>query len=120
MVASGEFLKNYLPSYYINKYTIIELQITGESFLYKMIRKLVGSMSEVAKGHISLDTLKQMMLCPHEFYEDDANIPVLTQQGLFLKKVHYDPISFEYTEKGYESYVDHLNKELNSVEKMKI
>jgi tRNA U38,U39,U40 pseudouridine synthase TruA len=81
-----------------------------------MIRKLVGSMVLVAKERISLNTLEKMMLCPHEFYEDETNISILTPQGLFLKKVHYDPNSFEYTEKDYESYLECLNKELKPVE----
>ncbi len=106
----------HLPSYHLNKYSIIELEITGESFLYKMIRKLVGSMVLVAKERISLNTLEQMMLRPHEFYEDESHISILTPQGLFLKKVHYDPNSFEYNEKDYESYLECLNKELKPVE----
>ena len=76
-----------------------------------MIRKLVGTMVSVAKERISLNTLEHMMSCPHEYYNDEVDMPILSQQGLFLKQVHYDLKDFEYTENDYEEYLNQQNEE---------
>jgi tRNA U38,U39,U40 pseudouridine synthase TruA len=54
----------------------------------KMIRKMIGAAVDCAKNKINLNTLKQMLLCPSDFYELDS-ITILKANGLFLKHVDY-------------------------------
>lgn len=74
-------------------FNIIEIEITAESFLYKMIRKMVGAAYDVAKGKISLDQINQMMLNPPDYYNKNVTT-VMKPNGLFLKNVEYDPNFF--------------------------
>ena len=53
-----------------------------------MIRKMIGAAVDCAKNKINLNTLKQMLLCPSDFYELDS-ITILKANGLFLKHVDY-------------------------------
>lgn len=73
-----------------DKCNVIEIEIKAESFLYKMIRKMVGTAVDVAKGLIPLSQIECMMLCPPDFYTTPSTT-ILKPDGLFLKKVHYDP-----------------------------
>ncbi len=102
----NHFLKDYLHESYF-KYKIIELEITGEAFLYKMIRKLVGAMVCVAKNRLCLKTLEKMMTCPPDYY--DINIEILKPEGLILKKVLYDENDLDYTDNDYENYLNQKN-----------
>lgn len=66
----------------------LTITITGDSFLYKMVRTIVGLLCEIGKG-----------VCPpevvYDFFEAHER-PVISQtaagQGLFLVKVHYEPL----------------------------
>ncbi len=77
----------YMGSYQ-QKYKIIELEIKAESFLYKMIRKMVGAANDVAKGKIPLEQINLMMLNPPDFYDSNLTT-VMRPHGLFLKNVEY-------------------------------
>ena len=76
-----------------DKYRIIELEISAESFLYKMIRKMIGVAVDVANGKCALKTIDHMFSCPPDFY--DANTAtILKPRGLFLKNVNYNLAKF--------------------------
>lgn len=75
-------------------YKIIEVEIAAGSFLYKMIRKLVGAAVDVANGVIELEQIEKMMLCPPDYYLGPDQTTVLKPNGLFLQKVHYLPEDF--------------------------
>ena len=74
--------------FFDDKYRIIEVEIRAGSFLYKMIRKMVGAAVDVAKGMIPLKQIEKMMLCPPDYYGAESTT-VLRPNGLFLERVHY-------------------------------
>ena len=82
-----------------DRYEIIEVEITAGSFLYKMIRKLVGAAVDVARGKIELEQIEKMMLSPPDYF-GPVSTTVLRPNGLFLRKVHYDKEYFSDWELG--------------------
>lgn len=85
-------MSNYLNKFHEN-YEIIELEIKSSSFLYKMIRKMVGAASDVAKGMIPLEQINKMFTEPKKYYHKNLT-SVMKPYGLFLKSVEYDPNDF--------------------------
>ena len=79
-----------LQSEYQEPYTLVEVEISAESFLYKMIRKLVGAAVDVAQGRIPHEQILEMMADPPSFYYSNLTT-VLHPDGLFLKSVNYNP-----------------------------
>lgn len=67
------------------------MEVTAGSFLYKMIRKMVGTAVDVAMGKVPLSQIEQMFLCPPDFYGFQDSTTILRPNGLYLKEVHYDP-----------------------------
>ncbi len=88
------FLSSYVHEL-DDRYRLIEVEITAGSFLYKMIRKMVGAAVDVARGAIQLKQLEEMMLCPADFYGPKSTT-ILKPNGLFLKKVHYETEYFSW------------------------
>lgn len=70
----------------------MEVEITAESFLYKMIRKMLGTATDVANGKLPLEKIELMLKTPQDYYDLDTT--VLKPNGLFLKNVEYDPSLF--------------------------
>lgn len=85
-------MSNYLNKFHEN-YEIIELEINCSSFLYKMIRKIVGAANDVAKGIIPIEQINDMLTNPKNYY-DEKLTSVMKPHGLFLKNVEYDPNDF--------------------------
>ncbi|CAF0828737.1 unnamed protein product [Brachionus calyciflorus] len=83
-----QFLSDYLHSYH-EKYEIIELEIKSTSFLYRMIRKMVGAASDVARGLIPIEQINHMLNNPEKYYFTNLT-SVMKPNGLFLKNVEYD------------------------------
>lgn len=64
---------------------IIEIKIKGNSFLWNMVRIIVGTLIEVGKGSIMPGDIEKILLeCKRQ--EAGPNAP---SQGLFLKEVEY-------------------------------
>ena len=68
-------------------YKVIELEIKAESFLYKMIRKMVGAAYDVSKNKIPLEQINLMMLNPPDWTSHTTT--VMKPNGLYLKNVEY-------------------------------
>jgi tRNA pseudouridine(38-40) synthase len=67
----------------------VEIEIKAESFLYKMIRKMIGAAYDVSQSRIPVEQIRQMLHKPEQFYTDNTTT-VLKPQGLYLKKVEYE------------------------------
>ena len=93
----SQFLSSYVHEF-DDRYRLIEVEVTAGSFLYKMIRKLVGAAVDVARGVIPLSQLDEMMLSPADFYGPKST-SILQPNGLFLQKVHYETEFFSYFSK---------------------
>lgn len=105
--------ENFLDFIYPEKqlrFKCIELEITAESFLYKMIRKIVGSLVGVSSGKLTLDDLNRMMLCPPDYYDNSVlNIITARPNGLILKSVNYNKSDLVYDHAQYEKLSILLN-----------
>ncbi len=65
--------------------SLILVRIRGSHFLWKMVRQMVGVITEVGRGKMTLGNV-------HEFFESASGIPAkLTAppSGLFLERVYY-------------------------------
>ncbi len=60
-------------------------KVTGDRFLHKMVRFLVGTQLQIATGKMALEDLRQMLQCPGEFKAKHAAPP----DGLYLEKVRF-------------------------------
>lgn len=69
---------------------IVIISITGDRFLYKMVRFLVGTLLGVATGSLSISQVQRML--------DEGIRPTLVQcapaRGLVLEEVHYEGIDW--------------------------
>ena len=63
----------------------IYFKIEANRFLHHMVRMLVGTMIEVAKGSLSIANFKEMLLCK----KDKSRIITSPAYGLYLDKVEY-------------------------------
>ncbi len=65
---------------------ILRLSFCGNGFMYRMVRLLVGTAHQVARGKINLDQLRAYMTQPGETTRYCA-----PADGLYLRDVQYDP-----------------------------
>lgn len=80
---------------YHEKYEIIDIEVKAKSFLYKMIRKMIGLSVCIANGKLPLEMINSMFEHPEKYY-DDTSIKILKSNGLFLKDVEYDKNVFDF------------------------
>ncbi len=66
----------------------IEIAVTGDGFLYKMVRSLAGFLIRVGEGAALPETAREIL----ETKTRTARVPTASPQGLFLWKVHYGPL----------------------------
>ncbi|MBF0216243.1 MAG: tRNA pseudouridine(38-40) synthase TruA [Candidatus Omnitrophica bacterium] len=67
------------------KSSVISIDITADGFLYNMVRNIVGTLVDVARGYIPADRMKKIILA-----EDRAKAgPTAPPEGLFLMEVSY-------------------------------
>lgn len=61
------------------------IEITGDRFMYKMVRNIVGSLIEIGKKELDIDLMKQAI------HNKDRKLAGVTApaHALFLKKIHY-------------------------------
>ncbi len=64
---------------------IIEVRIWASHFLWKMVRRIVGSLVEVGRGNLSKEDLKSAL----EQYTEDFSKYTAPPSGLFLERVEY-------------------------------
>lgn len=63
----------------------IRLEFEGDGFLYKMVRNIVGTLIEVARGKRSVESIDELFAAKDRRQAGMAAPP----QGLFLIQVHY-------------------------------
>ena len=91
-----KFLHGYFKSVHKDEllnYRIIELEVNAGSFLYKMIRKMIGLVVDVSRGRYKPEIVKDMLANPKNYYDFNEST-ILKPNGLFLKQVHYSPSDF--------------------------
>ncbi|MFI3243503.1 MAG: tRNA pseudouridine(38-40) synthase TruA [Akkermansia sp.] len=66
--------------------SLLRLRVCGSGFMYRMVRMLVGTAHQVARGKISMADLKAMMDSPDPVLKSRFCAP---PQGLYLHSVEY-------------------------------
>lgn len=64
---------------------LLEISITGDGFLYNMVRIIIGTLLEVGLGNIAPDDITEIL----EAKDRQKAGPTAPPQGLFLAEVHY-------------------------------
>lgn len=64
---------------------LLRLRLHGNGFMYRMVRLLVGTAHQVARGRMSLDALRGMLENPH----GDKTRYCAPAGGLYLRRVFY-------------------------------
>lgn len=70
-------------------YNYWDIQLKGRSFLYKQVRRIVGTLVALGQGKINEKDIYEMLTIPSK-YNWISNIPVAPPYGLYLAKVDYD------------------------------
>jgi tRNA pseudouridine38-40 synthase len=74
---------------------LYRIDILLKGALYKMIRNMVGTAIDVARGRMSTESFLQLLLHPNEqFVRDDNPCKPAPPQGLTLERVHFDDEDF--------------------------
>ena len=72
---------------------IFNLVFEAEAFLYKLIRRITGTLVHMAKGQMSEQDVLDRFACPPDHY--DSPLPTtLKPHGLFLNEVKYNENDF--------------------------
>ena len=82
---------------------IYTFRVRASAFLYKQIRRMVGTALDVGFGRISLDEFKQLLYCTNDAKWKDGVNQTAPSSGLYLSKINYyldsiDNYSYEYEE----------------------
>lgn len=72
---------------------ILAVTIVGSSFLYKMVRCIIGCLMEVGRGNISPDAVAQMITSGSR---GDIAFKTAPPQGLFLERVFFEESGLDY------------------------
>ncbi|XP_061379850.1 pseudouridylate synthase 1 homolog isoform X2 [Danaus plexippus] len=87
-----------------------ELLVKGQSFMLHQIRKMIGLMIAVVRGHTDISTLEK------SFGKEKVMIPTAPGLGLVLDKVHYERYDAKFKD-SHESLT--WDEEEDAVEKFK-
>lgn len=72
---------------------VYNLVFEAESFLYKLIRRITGTLVHIAKGQMTLQDVHDRFSCPPDYY--DSSYPTtMKPHGLFLYQVKYNEEHF--------------------------
>lgn len=99
-----QFLEGYLHNY-DEQYEIIDIEVQARSFLYKMIRKMIGTCVDIANGKLPIEIIQAMFDQPEKYY-DSKLVKVLTPNGLYLTDVVYDESNFDFNKQLISSKDD--------------
>lgn len=75
----------------ISKDNLISFNITGNGFLYNMVRIIIGTLIDVGRGKIEEDTIENIILNRNRKFAGHT----AKAEGLFLKKVYYNQKDLE-------------------------
>ncbi|MEM5948781.1 tRNA pseudouridine(38-40) synthase TruA [Spirochaetia bacterium 38H-sp] len=78
-------IRHIFSSFWYTEGSLLVYKIIGSSFLWKMVRCLVGTMLELAKKQAHPDMMKEILLARDRSLAADTAPP----QGLFLHRVYY-------------------------------
>jgi len=93
-LSEGERLVPFIePSPFHSSMRVYNLAFEAEGFLYKLIRRITGTLVHLAKGQMTIQDVLDRFSCPPDHY--DSSLPTtLKPNGLFLYEVKYNEKDF--------------------------
>ncbi|XP_055376826.1 tRNA pseudouridine synthase-like 1 [Condylostylus longicornis] len=88
----------------IENYDYWEIKIIGPSFLYKQIRRIVGTLIAASSGRISSQEIYEMLTIPSKFSWNTKAV-VAPPHALYLCEVHYNETDFRFNKD-----IDNINE----------
>lgn len=89
-MSSGSQVKDTVRTIYSTRVkttkNTLNIEITGNGFLYNMVRIIVGTVLDIAAGRLPMDTIKNMLASGDRKLGGRTFVPC----GLYLKKVCYN------------------------------
>lgn len=76
---------NSINVHYFKRFNVYQIKINGKSFLYNMIRRIVGASLDLAADRCDIDMLKNALTC-----EISKTFNTAPAHGLILHKIHFD------------------------------
>jgi len=76
------------------------VRVRGQSFMLHQIRKMIGLMIAIVRGHTGIDTIDQT------WGDSRVDIPLAPGLGLLLDRIHYDRYNKRYSEEGQHQDLD--------------
>uniref|UniRef100_A0A1A9W4L1 tRNA pseudouridine synthase n=1 Tax=Glossina brevipalpis TaxID=37001 RepID=A0A1A9W4L1_9MUSC len=76
-------------------YNYWDIEIKGKSFLYKQVRRMIGSLIAVATNRITEKSLYEMLTIPSK-HNWDHRVLLSPAFGLYLYRVHYNEKDMEF------------------------
>lgn len=88
-MASGSVIKDTVRTIYdINiekRNKILEINVNGNGFLYNMVRIIVGTLVDIGRNNLSVDSINEILLLKDRTLAGHTAPP----QGLYLDEVYY-------------------------------
>ncbi|KAL1122954.1 hypothetical protein AAG570_003279 [Ranatra chinensis] len=78
----------------------VTLKVKGQSFMLHQIRKMVGLVIAIVRGHTTEDTISKA------WQQDKLDLPVAPGLGLVLEEVHYDRYNQRYGKDGIHEPIE--------------
>lgn len=91
-------------------YNYWDVKLSGRSFLYKQVRRIIGTLVCHGQGKISEKDLYEMLTIPSK-YNWIPKIPVAPPYGLYLAKVDYDFSQIIIKEQSKEGVLEEAENE---------
>jgi hypothetical protein len=89
----GERLVPIMDSSLHSPMHVYNLVFEAEAFLYKLIRRITGTLIHIAKGQMNRQDVLERFACPPDYY--NSSLPVtLKPHGLYLYEVKYNEQDF--------------------------
>ncbi|XP_075162339.1 tRNA pseudouridine synthase-like 1 isoform X1 [Haematobia irritans] len=80
-------------------YNYWDIEVKGKSFLYKQVRRIVGSLIALATDRIDEKCIYEMLTIPSK-YNWDHRVQIAPAYGLYLCRVHYNEDDFKIDHKS--------------------
>lgn len=96
---------------------VYNLVFEAEAFLYKLIRRITGTLVHIARGQMTNQDVLDRFACPPDYY--DSPLPTtLKPQGLFLHEVKYNEEDFLNPPmlRGGNSAIEDIDEVANEVQ----
>ncbi|XP_064642514.1 tRNA pseudouridine synthase-like 1 [Lineus longissimus] len=96
-----------------DKFKCYDLIFTGNSFMYRMVRKLMTCLLNIGRGHLTLERVQEILDNPETSW-DDHHIRPSPSYALYLLNVEYDKKDLLYSPECPRLYLSQVEKQYHN------